>query len=323
MLCNSAEFAPHGGRQRLAVALLRALTRLAVKPALSPRVPVARQRRRLKRLTRSLRPRVRAEAQAAAVGGVDGEWLGTPGAPVAAGNGAAILYLHGGGYCIGSPATHRAITARLARAAGLPVFAADYRLAPEHPFPAAVDDAVAAYRALQQAGPVAVAGDSAGAGLALATCLAARERRLPLPAALVLFSPWLDLTLSMLDAEAARGEAVLSRDWLADCARRYLAGSDPAAPLASPLFADLRGFPSTLIQVAADELLYPDAVRIHDALAQAGVAVRCEVLDGLWHVFQLQAGALAAAAAAVDRAGQFVSLACAASADGPPQAKAL
>src|SRR6185295_3020331 len=139
------------------------------------------QRGWLELLARANRPARSATIARGAVGGIAGEWLRTP-APKA---GATILYLHGGGFCAGSPATHRALTTRLARASGLAVFAADYRLAPEHPFPAAVEDAIAAYRTLCEASPVVVAGDSAGARLALAAALAARERSLREPVALL------------------------------------------------------------------------------------------------------------------------------------------
>ena len=134
-------------------------------------------------------------------------------------------------------------------------------------------------------GPVVVAGDSAGGGLALATALAARQLQLSPPAALILLSPWVDLTTSMLSDKAARHEAVLSRAWLAACARHYLAAGDPKAPLASPIYGDLHGLPPTLIQAGADELLHSDAVRVHDALTNAGVAVRCEIVPGFGMAF--------------------------------------
>ena len=306
MLCSSAEFAPRGVREWLTALFLRSAVRIAVKPVLSPRVPIRWQRWWLKRLTPLIRPRRRAEIQDHVLGGVKGEWV-RPARPANAAQSAAILYLHGGGYCVGSPAMYRAVTARLARATGLPVFVADYRLAPEHPFPAAVDDAVAAYRALLETGPVVVAGDSAGAGLALATALAARQLQLSPPAALILLSPWVDLTTSMLSDKVARHEAVLSCAWLAACARHYLAGGDPKAPRASPIYGDLHGLPPTLIQAGADELLHSDAVRVHDALTNAGVAVRCEIVSGLWHGFHLHAGVLPAANAAIERVGRFVA----------------
>ena len=156
-------------------------------------------------------------------------------------------------------------------------------------------------------GPVVVAGNSAGGGLALATALAARQLQLNPPAALILLSPWVDLTTSMLSDQAARHEAVLSCAWLAACARHYLAGVDPKAPLASPIYGDLHGLPPTLIQVGTDELLHSDAVRVHDALANAGVAVRCEMVAALWHGFHLHAAMQPAANAAIERVGRFIS----------------
>jgi acetyl esterase/lipase len=301
MLSDSAAFVPAGARERLAAPILRLATRLALKAAFSPANPITAQRRRLQRVTRILRPARDVTIEP----GVNGEWLRPRRASGIAG---AILYLHGGAYCIGSPATHRTVTSYLARAAGLPVFGADYRLAPEHPFPAALDDAVAAYRGLSAKGPVAVVGDSAGAGLALAITLALRQDKLALPAALVLFSPWVDLTVAALAEKTAPGEVMLSAAWLAACAQHYLAGQEAETPLVSPIFGDLKGLPPTLIQTGPDELLYEEAVKLHDVLEKAGVAVRCEVVPGRWHEFQLHAGALPSAKAAIARAADFIVL---------------
>jgi acetyl esterase/lipase len=186
------------------------------------------------------------------------------------------------------------------------VFAANYRLAPEHPFPAALDDAIACFQSLRQAGPVVIAGDSAGAGLALATAIAARQRNIDQPAALVLFSPWADLTASACPDDAPN-DAMLRADWLRSCAAAYLADQPATAPLASPLLHDLAGLPPTLIQAGSDELLYDLALRTHDALFAAGCAVRCEIIPNRWHAFQLLAGSLPSADAAVARAGQFIA----------------
>jgi acetyl esterase/lipase len=303
MLCNSAAFVPAGARERLAAPLLRLATRLAVKPVMSPAVPIARQRRRLRQVTRMLRPASAVDIAPSTAGGVEGDWL-QPRLP-AANSKATILYLHGGAYCIGSSATHRAVTSQLARAAGLPVFAADYRLAPEHPFPAALEDAVAACRSLSETGAFAIAGDSAGAGLALATALALRQRQAAAPVALVLLSPWVDLTVSAL-AATAPGEVMLSAYWLSACARHYLAGQDAKAPLASPIFGNLRGLAPVLIQTSPDELLHDEALRLHDALDKAGVAVRCEIVPRRWHEFQLHAGKLPSAMMAIERAAEFI-----------------
>lgn len=302
MLCNSAAFIPATARERLAAPVLRWATRLALKSGLSPRVPIPRQRRRLNKVTRALRPSRRVAVERGEIGGVPGEWL----RPRKAGAKAAILYLHGGAYCIGSPATHRALTSQLAHTTGLPVFAAGYRLAPEHTFPAALDDAVAACRALGALGPVAIAGDSAGAGLAVATALSLRDDNAAPPIALVLLSPWIDLTLSALSDKAAPNEVMLSTAWLNACAQHYLAGAEATDPRASPLFADLHNLPPVLVQSSPEELLHSDTIRLHDALDKAGVDVRCEMLPGRWHEFQLHAGLLPSARMALERAAGFI-----------------
>ncbi len=304
MLCNSAAFVPGGARERLAAPLLRLATRLAVKPVLSPAVPIARQRRRLRQVTRMLRAASGVDIASGTVGGVSGEWL-RPRRP-AASAAASILYLHGGAYCIGSPATHRAVTSHLARTAGLPVFAADYRLAPEHAFPAALEDAVAACRSLSETGALAIAGNSSGAGLALAAALALRQRQAMAPAALVLLSPWVDLTVSAL-AATAPSEVMLSATWLGACARHYLTGQDAKTPLASPIFGDLRRLPPVLIQSSPDELLHSEAIKLHDALENAGVTVHCEIVPDRWHEFQLHAHLLPSARLAIERAAAFVA----------------
>jgi acetyl esterase/lipase len=312
MRSDEVEFEPPLTPERLTAAIVRAALRTMVKPALSPKVPIVWQRWWLAQLARLTRASGQTTLEAGTADGVKGEWLRprrSGNIPASTTAPATILYLHGGGYCVGSPRTHRALTSRLARATALPVFAADYRLAPEHPFPAALDDAVAACRSLMQRGPVVIAGDSAGACLALATALYLRQRDIGSAAALVLFSPWTDLTLSAITDETARKEVMLSAAWLGDCARRYLAGEGAATPLASPVFADLRGLPPTFIQSGADELLCGDALRIRDALVAAGVTVSCEIVPGRWHTFQLCAGILPAANAAIDRSARFIALA--------------
>lgn len=306
MQSNNADFIPSGAIERRAVSMLRLAVRALVKPALSPNMPLSLQRWSLRQVARVRWLANSVKIQRDVCGGVEGEWArrrrSSPGK-----SGAAILYLHGGGYCLGSPATHRSVTTYLARAANLPVFAAAYRLAPEHPFPAAIDDAVAAYGALAAHGPVAIAGDSAGGGLAMATAFVLRQRGMTPPSALVLLSPWVDLTLKALPDKAGPGELMLSPAWLEACARHYLAGADAASPLASPLFGDLHGLPPTLIQAGGDELLCGEAVRLRDALLKAGVVVTCEIVPGRWHAFQVHAGMLPSANAALRRAGSFIA----------------
>ncbi|WP_327287950.1 alpha/beta hydrolase [Streptomyces sp. NBC_01198] len=223
-----------------------------------------------------------------------------------------LLYLHGGGYVIGSPDTHAGLVGELARRAGLRATSVDYRLAPEHPFPAAVGDGLAAYRELLAAGTdprdVVVAGDSAGAGLSIATLLAAREDGLAQPAAVVLFSPWVDLTLaggsmrSKNDADPIFTEADL-RAYV----DLYVRAGDRAHPLASPLFADLTGLPPLLVQVGANEVLLDDAVRLAGRAAADDVEVTLEVGPDLPHVFQHHYGRLDEADVALDRAARFLT----------------
>jgi acetyl esterase/lipase len=184
------------------------------------------------------------------------------------------------------------------------VFAADYRLAPEYPFPAALDDAIACFQSLRLSGPVIIAGDSAGAGLALATALAARQRQIAAPAALVLFSPWTDLSAASIPDDAPR-DVMLRADWLRACAAHYLAGEPATTALASPLLGDLSGLPPTLIQAGSDDLLCGQALRTYEALRAAGCDVHCEIIPNRWHAFPLLAGSLPSADAAVARGGQF------------------
>lgn len=219
--------------------------------------------------------------------GVRGEWI-RPGSrsesePV-------ILYLHGGGYVSCSPQSHRPITTSLARMAQCPVFSLDYRLAPEHPFPAAVDDAADAFRWLVASGvsadKIAVAGDSAGGGLVLALMLRLRRLGQALPACGVCISPWVDLTA----ADAYRNSGSCSMFQPADVAsfaKVYLNGASSQAAEASPLFADLRGLPPLLIQASSAELLLDDAVRLHDKARQCGVPCTLRVYPGLPHVWHV------------------------------------
>ena len=196
------------------------------------------------------------------VGGVPCEWV-RPGAAVA--NDACVLYLHGGGYVIGSCNTHRALVSHLAGRTGLPILVVDYRLAPEHAYPAALDDALIAYEWLLTQGfaadRIVVAGDSAGGGLTLATLLALRDRGRPLPALGVPISPWTDLTLSGPSMTAmADHDPMVTRVGLQRMADWYVAGADPPTPLVSPLFSDPTGLPPLLIHVGDVEVLRDDAV---------------------------------------------------------------
>jgi acetyl esterase/lipase len=292
--------------ERLVAAVLRTVLRATLLPTFRSGRPIPEQRRRLELITRLTLPARGVVYAAASCGGVPGEFVRAR--DVAPGSG-AILYLHGGAYCVGSHVTHRSVSSHLARRTVANVFVADYRLAPEHPCPAAVDDAIAAYRGLREQGwapgQVAFVGDSAGGGLALAAALKLRELGELLPAALVLFSPWVDLGNPDRGAPPP-GEIMISLPWVQECARLYLAGRDARDPLASPIQGDLRGLPPTLIQAGQDEILLQDSRRLHAALVAANVPAQLAEYPRRWHVFQANAGVLADADRALESVAGFL-----------------
>jgi epsilon-lactone hydrolase len=222
-------------------------------------------------------------------GGVDGEWIFPANAP----NDKAILYFHGGGFRIGSVTSHRDLIAQIALVSGCRMLAINYRLAPEHRFPAALDDALAAYGWMldrgMKPGNIAFAGDSAGGNLALAAMLALRERGLPLPVSAVLMSPWTDLAATGASyVSRAEADPIHQRPMILVLAKNYLGGQgDPCDPLVSPLYADLTGLPPLLIQVGDSETVLDDSVMFADRARAAGIDVSLEVWDGMIHVFQM------------------------------------
>ena len=240
-------------------------------------------------------------------GGVKSEWVTAPGADA----GRAILYLHGGGYVIGSINTHRSLAGRLSRASKARVLVIDYRLAPEHPHPAAVEDAVAAYRWMLAQGlkpsRIAVSGDSAGGGLTFATLVAIRDAKLPMPAAAAPISPWVDMegTGESMTTKAAV-DPMVQKAPLLGMAAAYLGGKDPRTPLAAPLYADLSGLPPLLIQVGTAETLLDDASRMAERAKKAGVNVTYEPWENMVHVWHLFAPILDEGKQAIDRIGEFV-----------------
>jgi acetyl esterase/lipase len=244
-------------------------------------------------------------------GGLPAEW-------VVADHAAAdqrLLYLHGGGYVICSPGTHRDLAGRISQAAGVAVLVLDYRLAPEHPYPAAVHDALVALRWMYDHGPTDatparttfVAGDSAGGGLTLATLIAARDAGVRLPNAAVTISAWTDLACTgntmrtRADVDPMVTEAVLSR-----MGQDYLQGGDARQPLASPLYAALRGLPPLLMQVGDAEVLLDDTTRVADKARAAGVDVTLEIYPEMIHIFQLFAPILPEGQQAIERIGAFI-----------------
>ena len=253
---------------------------------------VAERRTAMERIAESAPPPDGVRVETVTLGGCPAERI----TPDGDGTDSMVLYLHGGGYCSGSLDSHRQLASRIALAAASPVTVLDYRLAPEHPFPAAVTDATEAYRELLVLGAdprrMAVAGDSAGGGLTVATLLALRSRGDPLPAAAVCLSPWVDLTQSAPSYDAlADRDPMVTRVGLAEMAQCYLGGTAPRTELASPLFAaDLGRLPPVLIEVGAHEVLLDDATGLADRIRAAGGSVTFTVWPELIHVFQAFSG---------------------------------
>jgi acetyl esterase/lipase len=222
-----------------------------------------------------------------------------------------ILYLHGGGHVSGAPVLYRDFIWRIAKAARARVIILDHRLAPEHPFPAALDDAVTAYRRLLADGAdprrMAIMGESSGGGLVFSTLLRLRDEGSPLPAAAVALSPWTDLALTGESLRRnAKADPMIRSDEAPRLASYYLAGADPRTPYASPLYGDLTGLPPALIQVGSDEVLLDDSVRMAQRLRAAGCEVALEIAPRMPHAWQIWARLVPEARAAIVRIGEFV-----------------
>jgi acetyl esterase/lipase len=245
--------------------------------------------------------------EAVAIGTLPAEWSLAPGSDPSA----ALLFFHGGGYCSGSIRSHRRMVAEAGRAAGLRTLAPGYRLAPEHPFPAALEDALAAYGFLLDQGirpeRIAVGGDSAGAGLTLALLASLRDTGRTLPRCAWLVSPWVDLAMTGATLTTkAEADPLIHSDYLRELAAAYLGGVDPRDPRVSPLYAELRGLPPLLVQVGSAETLLDDAVRIARRAGEADVAVRLEVWPRMIHAWPLWAARLEDGRRALAVAGAFI-----------------
>jgi acetyl esterase/lipase len=274
-----------------------------------PADPVALRRRlEAMALPPLLRPAVRCADES--VAGMRARWYVPRRAAASADDGPVLLYLHGGGYVFGSLETHADLVVRLAVASGARTLACEYRLAPEHPFPAALDDCVAAYHWLLRRGVdprrIVVAGESAGGGLTLTSLCRVRDEGDPLPAAAVAISPWCDvaMTFPSVDANAPydftdRRHAQLWAGW-------YLAGADPRLPQISPLYADLAGLPPLLLQVGTAEMLVDEVTALAHRAHQAGVEVTLETWADMFHIWHFAALVLPQGAAAIDHVGRFV-----------------
>jgi monoterpene epsilon-lactone hydrolase len=271
-----------------------------------PTPSIEEQRRQFEALSTMVPVDPRVAVERTEIAGRPAEWITPPGQ--AAG---VFLYLHGGAYYMGSAATHRELAGRLALATGLKVLVPEYRLAPEHPFPAALDDAVAAYEALLRTGvaptQVVVGGDSAGGGLTAATLVAVRDRGVPLPAGGVMLSPWTDLAGTGPSMETrAPFDPMLDPEGIRAGAKPYVNGHDPTHPLISPLYADLHGLPPLLIFVGEDECLLDDAARLAQRAREAGVQVEYRAWEGMWHVFPMSAAQVPEGRQAIEDIGRWV-----------------
>lgn len=272
-----------------------------------PRGTLADSRNHAEEFFAKIPPLPEVKVEHAEVGGVPGDWLTMPGADLAR----VVLYIHGGAFVLGSARGYRAMCARIAKATKARAFVVDYRLAPESPFPAAIQDAAAAYRGLLAQGvapsSIVIAGDSAGGNLTVATLLSLRDAGVPLPAAGVCISPWVDLecvgetmkTKADVDPLCEYNSMILE-------AGLYLNGQDAHAPLASPIHADLRGLPPLLIQVGTEETLFDDSTRLARRAEDAGVPVTLEISEGMPHVWHFFAHYLPEAQQAIDRIGEYV-----------------
>jgi monoterpene epsilon-lactone hydrolase len=289
--------------------LLRPLIRMTIGRAMSSPMPHVKQRRALIKSAASMKlfhargGRITAQTTA----GVPGLLV----TPTGAASGCVLIYFHGGGYAVGAPELYTSMANRIARLTGAHVLLPAYRLAPEHPFPAGIDDALAVYRAVLDSGVpparIAFGGDSAGGGLSLACALAARDAGLPQPAAIVAYSPWTDLTTSgdSIKNNVAT-ELVLSPREAERFVTSYLGDRDRTQPLASPLFAEYHGIAPMLIQVSAHEILLDDSRRLAERATAAGVRAELQIWDGVWHVWQAMPVLLPEADAALASTAAFL-----------------
>jgi monoterpene epsilon-lactone hydrolase len=287
--------------------IIRWLTSQYLAKADVPNAPVAEVRERLDKLGRLLRPARGVAVEQAEIAGLHCEWY----RPTGASGDRVLLYLHGGAYALGSCDSHRKLVTHIAKAGKINTVLPEYRLAPEHPFPAGLEDCVAAYRALLGMGysgdNILIGGDSAGGGLTAATTLQLRHAGVPLPRAVILLSPFLDMTAS---GESMTTRAALD-PWfdpadLPVVAGHYCPGAVLENPLLSPVFANVAGLPPALIQVGDAEILLSDSTRYAGKLRDAGIDAELEVFPEMWHVFQLFVGKMPESGAAIGKIGRYI-----------------
>ncbi len=283
----------------------RVLVRSGVKSLRT--LPIDQRRAHIERLAGRFKPPKGTVVTPFEAPGLSGEWVGVPASSVRR----VILYVHGGAFCLGSPASHRKLVAQICAEGRARALSLAYRLAPENPFPAALEDAAAAYRRLREGGiapeRIALAGDSAGANIVLAALITLRDAGEPLPAAVVCISPPTDLTgASESLASRARLDPLVSLEAMIPLMRAYMGSAQPSNPLVSPLLADLRGLPPLLIQVGSREILHDDSLRFALKAREANVDVTLEVGQELWHVWHAAAPYVPEARSAIASIGRFL-----------------
>jgi acetyl esterase/lipase len=287
--------------------LIRVAARLFIRPGNHPEASVAVQHERMRSYERWVpRPPEGTETIYKPLGTIPAFRVARAGARPSR----IILFLHGGGYVTGSPTLYQHVTWRFAAAARAQLIAIDYRLAPAHPFPAAINDAAVAWRALLAEGALAqrcaILGDSAGGGLALALAMRLRDEGVPLPGAVVALSPWTDLAITGLSSKPGTADPMLKASDLDAFAAHYVNGSDPREPYISPLYGDPRGLPPTLLQVGSDEILRDDSERMATRMREAGCDVTLEVWPRMPHVWHAFAPMMPEARRAIARVGAFI-----------------
>lgn len=293
-----------GWQARVLKAYLR-VQRLFSRP--KDELDAQKERSELEALAVMFKPLIAIQCSPLVVRRVPAEWI----VPSKLSTDRVLLYLHGGSYNAGSINSHRSLAANIAAAANARALIIDYRLAPEHPYPAAVDDATAAYEWLldngHAPGEIIIAGDSAGGGLAMALLVHLRDKGKPLPALAICLSPWTDLAGAGQSLQTrAKADIILDAGNLSKSAQAYLGGADPRAPLASPLYADLKGLPPLLIQVGSDEILLSDSTELAERAKGAGVNVTLEVWEPMQHDWHFAASFVPEGRQAIARIGEFV-----------------
>ncbi|MCB1743310.1 MAG: alpha/beta hydrolase [Gammaproteobacteria bacterium] len=286
---------------------LKELVELLTSRPAPPNASVAELRERFEKLGNYLPAPAQMRSEPLDANGVPAELVSVPGADPDR----RVLYLHGGGYVIGSIDTHRTLACNLAEACGCPVLLIDYRRAPEHPFPAQLEDALSAYEWLldqgHEASKLAIAGDSAGGGLTVSTLVALKQRGLPMPGAGLCISPWVDLEgIGGSMQSKAEVDPIVERGRLLKMAEWFLGGTEPRAPLAAPMYADLSGLPPLLVQVGSAETLLDDSTRLAEKARQDGVDITLEEAPDMIHVWHLFAPMLSEGREAISRAGAFL-----------------